>query len=56
MGQDRSINVDNNNHRFDVPVKAYFHSICTLLDLLSILNTHYSLSPSLLFSLSLCLS
>lgn len=27
----------------DVPLKAYFHSICTLLNLLSILNTHYSL-------------
>lgn len=49
--QDHSIKFDNNNHRFDVPVKAYFHSICTLLDLLSILNIHYTLPPS-----SACLS
>lgn len=41
---------------FDVPLKAYFHSICTLLNLLSILNTHYSLSPSPLLSSSPSLS
>ncbi len=53
--QDPSIKVDNNNHRSDVPVKAYSYSICTLLDLLSIFYTHYSLShPSL--SLSVCRS
>lgn len=51
--QDHSIKFDNNNHRFDVPVKAYFHSICTLLDLLSILNIHYTLPPSLSLSVSL---
>ena len=54
--QDHSITVDQINHRFDVPVKACFHSICTLLDLLSILNTHYSLSPSLPLSLYVGLS